>query len=425
MRGGIAIVLLVAALEAAAQESAPETRGALEAVNPLMARARVAGGVDADTAVTIVEALLKSEHAIAAPWWLALAEASVEKPGPAEKETLARLRRACEKPESFAEERKVALKIIRQTESLVADKNWEGARQAAATARGFLALLPDAGLTRLLETAEKRIPPRKPEDGPATRPKLAWAPGLEAEAAATAHRLIDLGAAAYRDAGCRAGRHALSRGIRQMAAVLRPVELAAALGRVRELAPSIEPNSVLTLFVRTVGTARLFREGAPKAVEGGSAVFDAEKQPLIELPVLPGDVVTIALDEAYSTDDIEGKSFVMALNARFEGRDLGPQHLFADLGPEPGAGTLIPIPIALKKPNPPKALYGRSADQDEALRAFNSYFELPKTSRRSVDVPCLGDMITFAKHFNDRKLGIVWIGTEADRFAVVIKVPEG
>jgi hypothetical protein len=424
MRGRIVFALVIAAIPAAAQ-SRPETRDALEAVRPAMARARTLGGTDADTAATIVEALLRTRHAIAAPWWVELAETSGEKLSAADRETLARLRKACDRPEAFADERKIVLKLVRHAESLIADKKWEDARLVIKVARGFLGLVSDPALARLLETAEKRIPARKPEEAAESRIKSAWPPGLELEAANACRALIDLAVTAYGEAGCRPGRYALARSIRRMGPALPPAELATVLERVRILVAEVEPNSRLTVFVRTVGTARLYHEGLPRPVDQGSHVFDAEKHEPIDLPVLPGDVVAVAIDEPYSSDDVEGKSFVLAFNARFEGRDLGLQNLSADVGPAPNAGTglLAELPIAKKKTDPPKSLFGRSEQQDAELRTYNSYFELPRSTRRSVDVPCLGDMIAFMKEFEARKLGLTWIGTETDRLAVVVEVP--
>jgi hypothetical protein len=242
---------------------------------------------------------------------------------------------------------------------------------------------------------------------------------------ASFRRLVDLGLAAYRDAGCRSGRYVLARSIRDLSPV-HPPQARLALARLRELTTTVEPGSGLIVFVRTVGTARIFHDGVLRTVGQGQSIFDAEKHDPVEIAALPGDTVSIAVDEPYSTDDVEGRSFVVALNVRFEGRDLAPQHLFVDLGPS-GDGmvtSLQPLPIAKKLSNPPKSLFGRSREQDEALRAFNCYFELPRTTRRSVDVPCLGDMVGFAKEFELRKLGLIWAGTETDRFAIVIRVPD-
>ncbi len=145
------------------------------------------------------------------------------------------------------------------------------------------------------------------------------------------------------------------------------------------------------------------------------------------IPVLPGDLVTISIDEPYSSDDFGARSYVLALHARYESRDLGTKDLFCDLAKEPGfvGAGLLPVPIAKKKSDPPKSLFGRNKEQDDALRTFKTYFDLPQTTHQSVDVPCLADMIGFAQEFDTRKLGFHWIGTETERFAVVIRVPEG
>src|SRR5204863_3793648 len=99
--------------------------------------------------------------------------------------------------------------------------------------------------------------------------------------------------------------------------------------------------------------------------------------------------------------------------------------MFLDVSEKPGqpGAKLYPLPLARKKPDPPKTLFGRSREQDDDLKRFNVYFELPKSLKRSVDVPCLGDMIGFAVEFDAKKLAPVWIGTEADHFAITIRVP--
>ena len=304
-----------------------------------MARART-GAADVDTVSAIVEGLLRTAHAIAAPWWLDLAAGGDAKLTASERETIAKLRRACERPETFADVRKLLLRLIRHAEVLAVDKDFVGARQAAAAARGMLGLVPDAGLMRMLDAADKRIPAPRPEEAAAARDRSPWPAAFEAELAATARRLAEAGAAAYRAAGCRPGRDTLARSIRAMAGILSPPDLAKALDRVRELTPTVEPESGLTVFLRTVGTARAFREGLPYFVDPGQRAFDAEKHDPFVIPVLPGDLVTIAIDEPYTADDFGGRSYVIALHARFEWagpRDEGPL-----LRPREGAGRSAP-----------------------------------------------------------------------------------
>jgi hypothetical protein len=191
------------------------------------------------------------------------------------------------------------------------------------------------------------------------------------------------------------------------------------------MAATVEPDSRLTIFARTVGRMSVFREGKRLEVPRADDPLSAEEHDPVTIPVLPGDLVTVAFDTPYSWDE-DVPSFVIALNARYESRDLTPADLRCDLSANPGMRNVptFAIPLAKKLPNPPPPLFGRSPDQDEALRAFNAYFELPKTTHRSVDVPCLGDMIGFLREFDDRKLAPTFVGTETSHFAVVIRVPE-
>jgi hypothetical protein len=427
MRIPVTAWIVIAAAVAPGQtkpDDSAGTRPGLEAVRPAMARLR-AGEVDVELVRVVVTEVLAGPHAIAAPWWLATApDAGPDnKLLPSERETLAKLRRATERTDTFPEERKVTLRLIRHVESLIAAKEHAAARRGAAAARAFLALVPDAGLTKLLEAAEKKIPP--PGDDPAVVKEASWPAGLQAEAAAAWRGLIAQALAAYAEAGCKPGRHVLARAIRNAAALVPEREIAASLKSLRALVRSVEPKAALTLFVRTIGTARFLLDGEPLAFGEGDAPFEADKHDVVEVAVVPGDLVTISFKEPYASDEIT-RSFVVAFHGRFEGRDLAAKDLFCDLGETPGGrnAVLLPAPLARKKSDPPTSLFGQSREQDDALRATNTYFELPKTVRRSVDVPCFPDMIAFLQEFETRKLAPLLIGTETDAFALVIRVPD-
>jgi hypothetical protein len=406
-------------------DSRAETRGDEGPLGPLMAKV-MAGGGDVENLRQLVEALLAGKDRIAAPWWIAQFEEieSHEKLSGADREALAKLRRACERHEGFEDDRKLILKIIRETERSAANKEIDAARHSAAIAEAMLGLVPDPTLSKLLEPVTKRLPQPKPDEPAAKR--TPWPAALEDLAVNGCGALVAAGLDAYDRAGCRPGRLALAHAIRAFGPLSGDANEKRALARLRERSRTIEPASALSIFVRTVGHARFFRDGEPLAVTEGGAAFDAQTAAPLVIAALPGDAVTIAFDEPYSFDAV-GNSFVVALNARTESRDLGAKEIFCDVSEKPGrpGATLYPLPIAKKKPNPPKSLFGRSPEQDDDLKRFNTYFELPKVLKRSVDVPCLADMVGFALEFDAKKLAPLWIGTEADHFAITIKVPGG
>src|SRR5438105_1643808 len=102
-------------------ESRPASRGESDDLQAAMAQLR-GGKVDYATVRFVVDGLARTGHTLAVPWWIALAEESLagRELSTRDRDALTRLKRGADRPDSFPEERKLMLRLVRHSESLIA-----------------------------------------------------------------------------------------------------------------------------------------------------------------------------------------------------------------------------------------------------------------------------------------------------------------
>ena len=416
---GLALFIIGPLVGQGGAESAPESRGGLDGLRAAMSQLRD-GPVDIANLKLVVEQLAGGGHVLAAQWWITVGEEASKGRPAAEREAVGRLARMPVLTGSFPEERKLMSRLVRQTESLIADKDFERAGKCAAIVRSLLLLIPDATVAKALESAAKRLASENPATTASRLPAE-----VELHGAAAFAQLIESALRDYREAGCRPGRRVLTRVIREAAKFRAADEVAGWRSQLRELTKPLEPGLALRLFLRTSGTVHIYCEGRPITV-GKEVAIAATTQPPFDVPALPGDRVTIVLDEPYAVNPGTGQIFFVGLNGRWDSAGIDPKRVFSIVEAEPlkPGLALKPAPLARKRTNPPESMFGKNgAEYDEALRTSKTWFSV----NSGANVPGYADVMSWQSEFATLKLVPVWFGDEmpeGSHLALIIVVPE-
>jgi hypothetical protein len=414
----------VAALLSSGQsrpDGTPQSRGALEPLRALMAKLRE-HPADVATARALAAGLIESGHAMAASWWVATTEEAAGRDLPApERDALAALGRAADPPAGYPEERKLAQRLVRQSESLIADKDIARATQSAALARCLLRFFADANIGRGLDGVAKRLAAKPAAAGTSRLP-----PEFEAEGHEACARLIGTALDEYEAAGCPAGRRVIGRALADAAGFAAPERLVTWRQQLRAHAKTVEPGLGLKVFLRTSHGVRVATDGKPIEIVPGAVAIDGPTQAPFVVPGLPGDRVTFLMEDSYAANPGTGQVFLVGLSARWDGKDVAASRIFCSLSEDPSkAGAdLKPAPLARAFKNPPASMFGKQgAEYDDALRASKAWFSVPS----GANVPWYPDIVGWQAEFDAAKLKPVWFGDEMPEgahFALVVAIPE-
>jgi hypothetical protein len=388
-------------------------------LRPAMAQLREGHG-DLASLTSVIDQLTTTGHVLAAQWWIALGEETFKSRPAAEREAIGKLARMPALTGSFPEERKLMSRLVRQTESLIADKDMERAERCAALVRSLLLVIPDATIAKALEAPAKRLGTKSVSTAASRLPAE-----IESQGAAASARIIEAGLRDYEEAGCRPGRRVLTRAIRDAAKFRTAEEVAGWRTQLRELTKPLEPGLALGLFVRTSGTIHVYCEGRAVTV-GNEAAIPATSQPPFDVPALPGDRVTIVIDAPYAVNPGTGQVFFVGLNGRWNAGGIDTKRLFSIVEAEPlkPGAALKPAPFARKRTNPTEDMFGRNGQEyDDALRTSKTFF----TVRSGANVPGYADVMAWQAEFATLKLVPIWLGDEmpeGSHLALVIDIPE-
>jgi hypothetical protein len=412
VRALVPILVAACGVVAAGQDSKP--------VRPLhpqhAAMLRLQEGVwDLETVRAVVKALLDGGDAIAARWWLDLADAAVaENKLPAKATTvLLALRRDADARVATPQNLTVARKLLRHAESADAAKNHVECERLCLLLTALLEAVPEAQVAKSLAALRSVLGGRPRQDSDPQnleRQRRESAPTEEA-ALAKIRNAVRKGVVEYEAAGHRRARLALLKTIGSELTGLDAKEREALARRVWAAARQVERTKAMTVYMRGGQWVRIRRDGAPFVMKDGTDGFDSSRDEGIDFTVLEGEVIRFEPDAAkLPASAPTGMKAVKVRNCFvvgviFDGKPAGPDLWYRippDDANKPDA-ELVAIPRGKK------------------VKSFLSFSDSPGSV---FGVPYSEAEQALEESIRNRALDPVWIGTNAKRVVIALRVPE-
>ncbi len=336
--------------------------------------------------------------------------------------------RARVKKSAVAADSVLVNRLLLHAESALVNKDGAEAGRASCAVSALLIISPDAGIQRRLDSVRSKVP-KGAAQAPAAHssPKRKAGDPLIAEARAFLHQRLEAWLAEYETAGCRPGRQRIQELAKGVASVdpAEKVEEATA-DRLRALTPLVEPSRRLSLFFRSgTGDVSIFRNGLPFEGVGPRTINVREGKPE-EFRVFADDLIQFAFSDCYASIE-KGELFLVAACVRLDGQDL-PSDAWrrnASEDPQKKEPRLVKLARCVKRTVPPETPPKQSdAGIAAAVLSLGAWIDVPSlVSPSPCTVPFYEDLTTFEKEFAERQLPLTWLGLEAWKFVLALRIP--
>ena len=367
----------------------------------------------------IVATLVEKGLYGAAGWWIALAqEAIAARKLPRTAEAMLKpFAKACEKDGASPDDKKLAGKIVKAVQAMVASKNFSEAKRWIPLAETVSRVASDPSLISIVAKLDSDIGVKiGNQDTTALVAQTKVIDDTRADLQAMLDRRLDVLLEEYGRAGCRTGRLQLGNAIDGAADFLGKPATTRRLQRLFELAPGVEPSQKMTVLIRGVGGYRVLRFGiTPKA--DAQTVHSAESGRPLVLDVFDGEIVQFSVDNfALTQPGDPRKSYANAVGCELAGLALGWQR---NTAPTPGgfAPKLGPVNAVRHSTDPNDPLVQKLRPEWRALGGVIVY----EDGRYHV----AGKEFAggFEAEFARYKLGRSWVGGQFEQLTLAVVVP--